>query len=125
MQVVTADGMFHNVSPTQEPDLYWALCGGGGGNLAIVTAFQLATIGAANLGFFRLSWPESNAAAVVRGWQRFAHEAPASAWANLHIDAQSNGTVTVHAVGVSTTGSGAAAAALLESFVGSKATGRS
>jgi FAD/FMN-containing dehydrogenase len=125
MQVVTADGVFRIISPTQEPDLYWALRGGGGGNLAIVTAFRLATIGAAKLGFFRLSWPESKAAAVVRGWQRFAHEAPASAWVNLHIDAQSNGTLAVHAIGVSTTGSAAAAAAQLESFVGSRATGRS
>jgi FAD/FMN-containing dehydrogenase len=125
MQVVTADGVFRNVSPTQEPDLYWALRGGGGGNLAIVTAFRLTPIRAAKLGFFRLSWPESTAAAVVRGWQRFAHEAPTSGWANLIIDAQSNGTLTVHAVGVSTTGSAAAAAAQLESFVGSRATGRS
>jgi FAD/FMN-containing dehydrogenase len=124
MQVVTADGVFRNVSPTQHPDLYWALRGGGGGNLAIVTAFRLSTIGAAKLGFFRLAWPESKAAAVVRGWQRFAREAPASAWAGLHIDAQSNGTLTVRTIGVSTTGSAAAAAAQLESFVGSKATGR-
>ena len=107
MQVVTADGVFRNVSPTQNADLYWALRGGGGGNLAIVTAFRLATIGAGKLGFFRLTWSESKAAAVIRGWQRFAHDAPATAWANLHIDALSNGTLEIRAIGVSTTGSAA------------------
>jgi hypothetical protein len=125
MQVVTADGVYRTASPMQNADLYWALRGGGGGNLGIVTSFRLATIGAGKLGFFRLSWPESKAAAVLRGWQRFAREAPATAWANLHIDAQSNGTLSIHAIGISTTGSAGAAAAQLESFVGSKATGRS
>ncbi|MEU0090900.1 FAD-binding oxidoreductase [Kribbella sp. NPDC006257] len=125
MQVVTADGVFRNVSATQDPELYWALRGGGGGNLGIVTSFRLATIPATKLGFFRLTWPEAKAAAVVRGWQRFAHEAPSSSWGNLHIDAQSNGTLSIHILGISTTGSAAAAAAQVESFVGSKATTRS
>jgi len=125
MQVVTADGVFRNVSPTQNADLYWALRGGGGGNLAIVTSFRLATIGAGKLGFFRLVWPEAKAAAVVQGWQKFAHDAPTTSWGNLHIVAESNGTLSIHVLGISTTGSAAAAAAQLESFVGSKASSRS
>ncbi|TWD84848.1 FAD/FMN-containing dehydrogenase [Kribbella amoyensis] len=124
MQVVTADGGVRTAGPTQNADLYWALRGGGGGNLGIVTSFRLATIGAGKLGFFRLSWPESKAAAVLQGWQRFAKEAPYTAWANLHVTAESNGTLSIHAVGVSTTGSAAAAAAQLESLAGTKATGR-
>jgi FAD/FMN-containing dehydrogenase len=125
MQVVTADGVFRTVSATQEPELFWALRGAGGGNLGIVTSFRLSTIPGTKLGFFRLTWPEAKAAAVVRGWQRFAHEAPATSWGNLHIDAQSNGTLSIHVLGVSTTGSATAAAAQLESFVGSKASTRS
>jgi FAD/FMN-containing dehydrogenase len=125
MGVITADGKPHNVSATVEPDLFWALRGGGGGNLGVVTSFRIATIPATKLGFFRLSWPESKAAAVVRGWQRFAQSAPITSWGNLHIDAVSNGTLSVHVLGVSTTGNAAAAAAQLESFVGSRATSRS
>jgi FAD/FMN-containing dehydrogenase len=122
MGVITADGTARVVSPSSDPELFWALRGGGGGNLGVVTSFRFATIPATKLGFFRLTWPESKAAAVVRGWQKFAVAAPATAWGNLHIDAKSNGTLSIHVLGISTTGSGAAAAAQLESYVGSKAT---
>jgi len=124
MGVITADGTARVVSPSSDPDLFWALRGGGGGNLGVVTWFRFATIPATTLGFFRLTWPVSKAAAVVRGWQKFAQAAPATAWGNLHLDAKSNGTVSVHVLGVSTTGSATGAAALLEQYVGSKATVR-
>jgi FAD/FMN-containing dehydrogenase len=124
MGVFTADGKSHNVSATVEPDLFWALRGSGGGNLGVVTSFRFSTIPATKLGFFRLTWPESQAAAVVRGWQKFAQTAPTTAWGNLHIDAQSNGTLSIHVLGVSTTGNANAAAAQLESFVGAKASAR-
>ncbi|HET6987709.1 MAG TPA: FAD-binding oxidoreductase [Kribbella sp.] len=125
MGVITSDGKPHNVSATVEPDLFWALRGSGGGNLGVVTSFRIATIPGTKLGFFRLTWPESKAAAVVRGWQRFAQSAPITSWGNLHIDALSNGTLSIHVLGISTTGNASAAAAQLESFVGSKATVRS
>ncbi|WP_406053331.1 BBE domain-containing protein [Kribbella sp. NBC_00889] len=91
----------------------------------MVTSFRMATIPAAKIGFFRLTWPESTAAAAVRGWQRFAQTAPVTSWGNLHIDARSNGALSIHVLGISTTGNASAAAAQLESFVGSKATVRS
>ncbi|WP_427892495.1 FAD-binding oxidoreductase [Kribbella sp. GL6] len=124
MGVITADGKAHTVSASSEPDLFWALRGSGGGNLGVVTSFQFSTIPATKLGFFRLTWPESQAAAVVRGWQKFAQTAPATSWGNLHIDAKSNGTLSIHVLGVSTTGNANAAAAQLESFVGAKASAR-
>ncbi|MFF0345661.1 FAD-binding protein [Kribbella sp. NPDC004875] len=125
MGVVTADGKAHTVSASAEPELFAALRGGGGGNLGVVTSFQFATIPGTKLGFFRLTWPESQAAAVVRGWQKFAQSAPTTSWGNLHIDAKSNGTLSVHVLGISTTGNANAAAAQLESFVGAKASNRS
>ena len=122
--VVTADGKAHTVSAGSEPELFAALRGSGGGNLGVVTSFQFATIPATKLGFFRLTWPESQAAAVVRGWQQFARSAPTTVWGNLHIDAKSNGTLSVRVLGVSTTGDATAAAAQLESFIGAKASAR-
>ncbi|WP_350275251.1 FAD-binding protein [Kribbella sp. HUAS MG21] len=124
MDVVTADGMSHTVSADAEPELFWALRGSGGGNFGVVTSFRFATIPATKLGFFRLSWPEPQAAAVVRGWQQFAQSAPTTVWANLHVDARSNGTLAIRVLGVSTTGDATAAAAQLESLVGAKASAR-
>ncbi len=39
VELVTTDGEFVTASPAQNEDLFWALCGGGGG-LGVVTAFE-------------------------------------------------------------------------------------
>ena len=42
-EIVTADGKTRVVNHVQEPDLFWALKGGGGGTFGIVTRLTLAT----------------------------------------------------------------------------------
>jgi len=41
MEFVDADGDVHTVNSQSEPDLFWALRGGGGGNFGIVTKFNI------------------------------------------------------------------------------------
>lgn len=42
-EIVTADGQVRVVNPAREPDLFWALKGGGGGTWGVVTRVTLAT----------------------------------------------------------------------------------
>lgn len=42
-EVVTADGQVRVVNHAQEPDLFWALKGGGGGTFGVITRLTLAT----------------------------------------------------------------------------------
>ena len=42
-EIVTADGAVHVVNQAREPDLFWALTGGGGGTFGVVTRVTLST----------------------------------------------------------------------------------
>ena len=42
-EIVTADGVIRTVNASQEPDLFWALKGGGGGSFGVVTKMTLQT----------------------------------------------------------------------------------
>ena len=42
-EIVTAEGEIRVVNPVQEPDLFWALKGGGGGTFGVITRLTLAT----------------------------------------------------------------------------------
>ena len=42
-EIVTADGTIRTVNEAREPDLFWALKGGGGGTFGVVTRLTLAT----------------------------------------------------------------------------------
>ncbi|MGH3496908.1 MAG: FAD-binding protein [Nocardioidaceae bacterium] len=124
MTVVTADGRVRTIDDTRDPDLFWGMRGGGGGNFAVLCSIQMATSPAHSVGFYFLSWPISQAAAVLRGWQRQLVTMPRSSWSNVHLDI-SGGTWTVKILGVSLTGDAHAAAAAVESSVGQPPTSAS
>jgi FAD/FMN-containing dehydrogenase len=83
--VVTADGTVHVVSATSEPDLFWALRGGGG-NFGVVTSFEfrLHPVGP-ELYAGLVVYPFAQARAVLRAWRDFNVTAPdeLSVWAVL------------------------------------------
>ncbi|GAA1091278.1 FAD-binding oxidoreductase [Kitasatospora arboriphila] len=84
-EVVTADGRIRTADASSEPDLFWALRGGGGGNFGIVTSFSFRTHPAADCSYAFLSWPWSKAVAVIAAWQAWAPTAPDALWADLHL----------------------------------------
>ncbi|WP_103353366.1 FAD-binding oxidoreductase [Amycolatopsis sp. CA-128772] len=82
-QVVTADGRTLTASADSEPDLFWALRGGGGGNFGIVTEFTFDTDPAPDLTVFSLHFPAGSAANVLGAWQQWIAAMPPELWANL------------------------------------------
>lgn len=84
MEVVTADGRLRRVSPDVEPDLFWALLGGGGA-LGIVTRmtfrlFPIQTIDAGGV-FYDIA----DAPVVLRRWRDWIAGAPDSVSSSVAI----------------------------------------
>ena len=73
--IVTSDGKLRTVSATQEPDLFWAIRGGGG-NFGIVTSFeyQLHEVGPMLAGL--IAYPLPQALQVLRGLHEVMSSAP-------------------------------------------------
>jgi FAD/FMN-containing dehydrogenase len=75
-EVVTADGSVVRASADENPDLYWAIRGGGG-NFGIVTqfTFKLYDVGP-EVAFAATFYPLEDAAAVMRNWRSYVESAP-------------------------------------------------
>ena len=75
VELVTADGELVRVDEDHDPDLFWALRGGGG-NFGIVTAleFELYPVQHAYAGW--LAWDWRAAEPVLKRWSQWAADAP-------------------------------------------------
>ncbi|MEQ7122945.1 FAD-binding protein [Actinopolymorpha sp. B11F2] len=100
VQVVTADGKVRLANASAEPELFWACRGGGGGTLGVVTAFWFKTVPSPLVGTFSVRWAWSDAAAVVRGWQRYLGSAPDSVWPSLRLTASPGGSQAASVFGL-------------------------
>jgi FAD/FMN-containing dehydrogenase len=113
VQIVTADGIIRTCDARHNSDLFWACRGGGGGNFGIATSFTLRTHQLSRVVLFYLTWPWSQAARVVAGWQSWAPYQPDALWSNLHLIAPAGfGTPSV-SVGGTYVGGTSGAASLL------------
>ena len=84
VELVTADGRLVRADAENEPELFWALRGGGG-NFGVVTAmeFRLYPIETAYAGM--LVWDRKDAEKVLRVYARWAAAAPDSVTASFRI----------------------------------------
>jgi FAD binding domain len=76
-EVVTAGGKRLRADAQTEPDLFWALRGGGG-RFAIVTAVELEAHPVEEVSAGMLVWPATEAAAVLERFRRWTSDAPES-----------------------------------------------
>jgi FAD/FMN-containing dehydrogenase len=74
-EVVTADGTSVRASADENPELFWALRGGGG-NFGIVTAFEFVAHPTTDVFHGRIAFPAAEAATVLRGWAEHLRTAP-------------------------------------------------
>ncbi len=74
-EVVTADGRLLAVSRDAEPELFWALCGGGG-SFAAVVAMEFELIELAEVYAGALIWPWERAAEVLHAWRQWTSTVP-------------------------------------------------
>ncbi|NGN67975.1 FAD-binding oxidoreductase [Streptomyces sp. A7024] len=82
--VVTAEGVRARVTAATDPDLFWALRGGGG-DFALVTALEFALHPAPELYGGRRLWPARKASEVLDAFRRITTGAPRelTVWADL------------------------------------------
>ncbi len=97
-KIVTADGKVRTVDAHHNPDLLWALRGGGGGNFGVVTqfTFKIRPLPQSASDFF-VTYPWSEASDAIAAWQAWAPHAPDQFTSIFHL----NGPDTSPAVQVS------------------------
>lgn len=75
MEVLLADGSVVVASAEEEPDLFWALRGGGAAGFGIVTELSLRSHKLEPLTLCNGRWPIAEAPALIDEWQNWAPEA--------------------------------------------------
>jgi hypothetical protein len=75
IEVVTADARHRRVDAEHDPDLFWAMCGGGG-SFAVVTALEFALYPIHEVHAGVLFWPVERAREVLQTWRRWLPALP-------------------------------------------------
>jgi FAD/FMN-containing dehydrogenase len=84
LQLVDADGLTRWVDGNHEPELFWALRGGGAG-IGIVTAAEVRLFPAAAAYTGIRFWPAAHAAAILRAWRDWSGTAPTAITTTIRI----------------------------------------
>jgi hypothetical protein len=90
--VVLPDGQAVTASTTENPDLFWALRGGGGGNFGVTTSLTFATFPIADSDVVNVHFPTESFAQVLVGWQNWLRTADRSSWALADSTTDATGT---------------------------------
>jgi hypothetical protein len=75
MDVVTPDGVVRRASPEENPDLFWALCGGGGG-FGVVTGMEIRLFPVTTVYAGNLLYPPHMAQEVFQRYRQWVENVP-------------------------------------------------
>jgi FAD/FMN-containing dehydrogenase len=120
--VVLPGGQAVTASAASNPDLFWALRGGGGGNFGVTTSLTFGTFATNNLDVVNLNFPPQSFAQVLVGWQNWLRTADRNSWALADATVDPMGT-HCRILATSPAGSGNSVAAAIISAVGLQPTG--
>ncbi|GAA0400326.1 FAD-binding oxidoreductase [Microbispora corallina] len=84
VELVTAGGDVRRVDAASDPELLWALRGGGGG-FGVVTSVELDLFPARGVVTGAAFWPAAHAPRLLRLWRRWARHAPWEAATSVRI----------------------------------------
>ncbi|KAI8205373.1 hypothetical protein KHU50_001859 [Colletotrichum sp. SAR 10_65] len=85
-EIVLANGTITTACPTTNPDLYWALRGGGGNNFGIVTAFTLRAVPETPIWAATTRFPDNQTAAVTEELDKLVTASGADPNVNFYTD---------------------------------------
>jgi FAD/FMN-containing dehydrogenase len=120
--VVLPGGQAVTASAAENPDLFWALRGGGGGNFGVTTSLTFSTFPVADADVVNLHYPPEAFAQVLVGWQNWLRTADQSNWALADSTTDATGT-HCRIMATCPAGSGKAVTSAITSAVGLQPTG--
>ena len=117
-RVVLGDGRIVDCDDELEPELFWALRGGGNGTIGVVTSLVFASVPAPAMTSFHFTWEPEHLPAVLAAWQAWAPDAPDTMAASLVVSTPADpALMPVTSFFGAAHGSEEADVALLEQFV--------
>jgi FAD/FMN-containing dehydrogenase len=120
--VVVPGGQAVIASAANNPDLFWALRGGGGGNFGVTTSLTFATFPTQDVDVVNLNFPPQSFAQVLVGWQNWLRTADRNSWALADSTTDAMGT-HCRIMATCPAGSGNSVASAITSAVGMQPTG--
>ncbi len=75
VEIVTADGAIRRIDAETDPDLFWAVRGGGG-SFGAVTAIEFALFPVAEVYAGVMLWPIERAAEILHAWREWTADMP-------------------------------------------------
>lgn len=120
--VVLPGGQAVTASAADNPDLFWGLRGGGGGNFGVTTSLTFATFPAGDVDAVNLNFAPQSFAQVLLGRQNWLRTADRSSWALADATVDALG-VQCRILATCPVGSGSSVASAIIAAVGLQPTG--